>query len=53
MPPTQIRKRAYTMCQLCLHTAMGARDTIRRARKDTSSTNCNEKKSNIKGVVLF
>ena len=52
-PPTQIRKRAYTMCQSCLHTAMGARDTVRRAREDTSSTSCNEKKSQIKGVVLF
>ena len=41
------------MCQSCLHAAMGARDTVRRAREDTSSTSCNEKKSNIKGVVLF
>lgn len=52
-PPTQGRKRAYTMCQSCLHTAMGARDTVRRAREDTSSTSCNEKKTQIKGVVLF
>ncbi len=41
------------MCQSCLHTAMGARDTVRRAREDTSGTSCNEKKLQIKGVVLF
>lgn len=46
-------KGAYAMCQSCLHAAIGARDTVRRARKDTSSTSCNDKKSQIKGVVLF
>ena len=51
--PPKEEKGAYAICQSCLHTAMGARDIVRRARKDTSSTSCNEKKLQIKGVVLF